>query len=240
MNSNKYLPKYQEIAQRLNISIVPGSICEVLPPLESSHVGTDHNDKFGNIAYFIAAGSGEIVGRYQKKNLWLTERHHLASCGIEPHRAFETPWQYPDGRPVKAGMLICWDLAFPEAFRALIGEGADIIIIPSCWQLSDVNEEALKLNPQSEKVFLESVTVARAFENEAAIVFCNSAGMSSIVMPHQGCLEKAQFGEEKMLVSEIDLGILGLAEENYSIKTDMKDVDWVYAHTMQKDAWGKS
>lgn len=28
-------------------------------------------------------------------------------------------------------MLICWDLAFPEAFRELIGQGAKIIIIPT-------------------------------------------------------------------------------------------------------------
>ena len=28
-------------------------------------------------------------------------------------------------------MLICWDLAFPEAFRELIYQGAKIIIIPT-------------------------------------------------------------------------------------------------------------
>jgi hypothetical protein len=28
-------------------------------------------------------------------------------------------------------MLICWDLAFPEAFRELIADGAKIVIIPT-------------------------------------------------------------------------------------------------------------
>lgn len=28
-------------------------------------------------------------------------------------------------------MLICWDLAFPEAFRELIADGAEIVIIPT-------------------------------------------------------------------------------------------------------------
>ncbi len=28
-------------------------------------------------------------------------------------------------------MLICWDLAFPEAFRELIAKGAKIVIVPT-------------------------------------------------------------------------------------------------------------
>lgn len=31
----------------------------------------------------------------------------------------------------KVGLLICWDLAFPEAFRELISQGAQIICIPT-------------------------------------------------------------------------------------------------------------
>lgn len=237
ISSNKYLPEYQELAKSLNINIVPGSICEILSTPESS----DNSQKeleLGNIAYFIAAGTGEIVGRYQKKNLWISEREHLTPCGGDPHQAFETPLKHPDGRPVKAGLLICWDLAFPEAFRALVADGADIIIIPSCWHLSDVDEAALALNPQSERVFLESATVLRAFENTAAIIFCNSAGLSCVTMPHQGCLGKVEVGEERMLVSEVDLGVLKIAEENYQIRADMQDEDWRSAYKVEKANWG--
>jgi predicted amidohydrolase len=62
-------------------------------------------------------------------------------------------------------MLICWDLAFPEAFRELIANGAKIIIIPTFWTHKDCSEEGLKLNPAAEALFLDSMLTARAFEN---------------------------------------------------------------------------
>jgi predicted amidohydrolase len=38
------------------------------------------------------------------------------------HEVFETPVG-------KVGLLICWDLAFPEAFRELIAAGAKIMYV---------------------------------------------------------------------------------------------------------------
>ena len=58
------------------------------------------------------------------------ERPHLSSSQYDRHLVHDTPL----GR---VGMLICWDLAFPEAFRELISQGAKIIIIPTfCESLS--------------------------------------------------------------------------------------------------------
>jgi hypothetical protein len=67
-------------------------------------------------------------------------------------------------------MLICWDLAFPEAFRELIAGGAKMIIIPTFWNLSDCTEAGLKANPKSEALFLESTIVSRCFENTVSVV----------------------------------------------------------------------
>jgi predicted amidohydrolase len=69
-------------------------------------------------------------------------------------------------------MLVCWDLAFPEAFRELIANGAKIIIIPTCWMLTDCNEAGLKLNPSAEALFLDSTLTARAFENTCGKLYC--------------------------------------------------------------------
>jgi predicted amidohydrolase len=62
-------------------------------------------------------------------------------------------------------MLICWDIAFPEAFRELITQGAKIIIIPCFWGLRDCSEEGLRYNPGSEALFIDSALTTRAFEN---------------------------------------------------------------------------
>lgn len=79
-----------------------------------------------NVAYFIDT-KGEILGKYVKKNLWGdVERLHLTSSTKDLHPVFDTPFG-------KVGMLICWDLAFPEAFREMIMQGAKIFIIPTFW-----------------------------------------------------------------------------------------------------------
>jgi predicted amidohydrolase len=71
------------------------------------------------VCYFIDH-HGAITGKYIKKNLWGPERNHLTGSGRDVHEVFDTPIG-------KVGLLICWDLAFPEAFRELIANGAKIM-----------------------------------------------------------------------------------------------------------------
>lgn len=149
---SQYIAKYQALAQELNICIVPGTIVERIEDKDA-----EDGFKLVNNAYFID-NKGEVIGEYQKKNLWHPERPHLESSSDEPHVAFDTPI----GR---IGLLICWDLAFPEAFRELIAGGAKIIIMPTFWTLNDCCEEGRAYNPSTEALFLDSMITARAFEN---------------------------------------------------------------------------
>ena len=86
------------------------------------------------------------------------ERHHLESSTHDPHEVFDTPLG-------KVGLLICWDLGFPEAFRELISRGAKLIVVPTFWKLDDCSDEGRAINPASEVLFLDSVLVTRCFEN---------------------------------------------------------------------------
>ncbi|QQK43604.1 Nitrilase/cyanide hydratase and apolipoprotein N-acyltransferase [Penicillium digitatum] len=222
--SAQYLAKYQSLAKDLQICIVPGTIIE-------THTGSDQSTLFYNTAYFIS-NDGTVLGSYRKKNIWHPERPHLTSSGLEPHVAIDTPI----GR---VGILICWDLAFPEAFRELIVDGAQIVIAPTYWTPHDASLEARAYNPDSEALFLESTITSRCFENTCGVVFANAAGpsedflgLSQITLPLVGPIAKMGT-EDGFIVADVDVGAIEAAERNYKVREDLKKVDWhyVYRHT---------
>jgi predicted amidohydrolase len=124
LQTQTYLDAYCQLAKKLHINIVPGTIIEAHRKKDTGNTNDEKPDHvLYNTAYFISS-SGDVVGKYVKKNIWHPERPHLTSSGADPHEVFQT-------EVGKVGMLICWDLAFPEAFRELIAKGAEIIIIPT-------------------------------------------------------------------------------------------------------------
>ena len=177
-----YLDRYCDLARECNICIVPGTIVELHADATHDSTGVDPDadeidERLINVAYFISA-KGEILGKYVKKNLWgSVERLHLTSSAHDPHPVFDTPFG-------KVGILVCWDLAFPEAFREMIAQGAKLFIIPTFWYalvpvhhshavfllirqrtLNDCSKEGLKRNPTAEATFLDAMLTARCFEN---------------------------------------------------------------------------
>ncbi|KAI0435976.1 carbon-nitrogen hydrolase [Xylaria telfairii] len=248
--SMAYLRRYQALAQELNIHIVPGTIVEavervrpsVATPINngedmepSSHMVTE----LRNMAYFIAASSGHILSTYQKKNLWHVERGVLSAGLHTPHKAFDVP--LPGGsETVRVGMLICWDLAFPEAFRELVVDGAQLVVVPAYWHITKVDPRLLTLNPNSQVAFLDSVTVARAHENTCAVAFCNAWGQSQIAMPVLGSLGKLGVESEGIILDEVDFNVLDLAEEQFKVRADLLGKEWHYSPTVTIPPKGES
>ena len=137
-NYKPYLSTYQHLAKELSICLVPGTIVE-------RHHHQDGRALLYNTAYFISP-TGEILSSYRKKNIWHPERPYLTSSGNEPHEVFDTPIG-------KVGLLICWDLAFPEAFRELVAKGAEIIIIPTFCELPPLYSDCVFISPVSSTAF---------------------------------------------------------------------------------------
>lgn len=214
----KYVKLFQQLARQYAIDIVPGSIIE--------------GDETGlyNTTYYIAK-SGEVLGRYRKVNLWLPERSYITAG--DSHRVFDTAY----GR---VGLIICWDLMFPEVFRSMVREDVEVVICPSYWCFEDAGE-GLKHEASSEVKLVNALCVTRAFENEIVLVYANAAGSernihgeqadgfeehligrSQITVPFKGAVSLLDHNREAMFVREIDTAILKDAEQSYEIRSDLR------------------
>ncbi|OAA63821.1 Nitrilase/cyanide hydratase and apolipoprotein N-acyltransferase [Cordyceps fumosorosea ARSEF 2679] len=247
--SPEFLARYRALARELGVCIVPGTLLEDVSAPSDAH----DEPALANVAYFLGP-DGAVCGRYQKRNLWHPEKPLLRAPsgdgdGATPHHiAFDTPLG------VRAGMLVCWDLSFPEAFRALAADGARLVVVPSFWVARDVGEPVNPVNRHAERLFLDTMCVARAFENSCAVVYVNCggataaeaetaagtvreghdaegrehAGVSQAAMPMVGAVARIGHGAEEMRVVELDLGLLEVAEKAYKPRDDMERRGWKY------------
>ncbi|MFC0560359.1 carbon-nitrogen hydrolase family protein [Halalkalibacter alkalisediminis] len=70
--------------------------------------------------------SGNSLGNYRKIHLTCLEKAYF-SAGNEI--------VIVDTTMGKVGLMICWDLAFPELARELAKKGADLLLAPSAWEV---------------------------------------------------------------------------------------------------------
>ena len=73
----------------------------------------------------VLVGPEGYIGRYRKTHLWNTEKLWFTP-GDEGFSVFDT-------RIGRIGLLVCWDIWFPETARIVTQLGADIICIPTGW-----------------------------------------------------------------------------------------------------------
>ncbi|WP_328396138.1 carbon-nitrogen hydrolase family protein [Nocardia sp. NBC_00416] len=78
----------------------------------------------------LLVGPSGIVGRYRKQHLPELGADNFvdAGDGDEP--------RVIDIGPIRVGLMICFDLRFPESARALALAGADVIAMPTNWPLA--------------------------------------------------------------------------------------------------------
>lgn len=172
----------KELARKLNVNIVGGS------------VANRKNGKFYNSA-IVVGRDGEVVYEYDKIHLvpMLNEPAFLTG-GTGMPQVFEL-----DG--VTMGIIICYDLRFPELARSLALSGAEILYITAEW-------------PKARTAHWMALQIARAIENQQYIVSCNRvgtydgtefAGRSAIIGPGGETLVIGTENEEETLVRSLSL-----------------------------------
>lgn len=112
---------------------------------------------YANTAVFHTA-AGEAIGEYSKIHLFrLMEEDQYLTAG-DKRALVATEWG-----PI--GLAICYDLRFPELFRAYALAGATAVIIPAEW-------------PYPRTEHWRTLLRARAIENQMFVIACNRVGTS--------------------------------------------------------------
>lgn len=139
------LQRVARVARQHGIHVVVG-----FPELDAS------TSAVYNSAAFIDR-TGQVVSIYRKTHLFRDEGKH-----VEPGQG----WEAFEVEGVKYGLLVCFDLEFPEPPRALALEGAEVLLVLSANMVPYAHYH---------RVFV----AARALENHMFVVYCNRAGSSS-------------------------------------------------------------
>lgn len=101
----------------------------------------------------------------------------------------------------KIGMMVCYDLYFPEVARALTLQGADIIV-------------CISASPSTTRIYFERLLPARSLENTVFLAYTNLVGAQEDLVFWGGCqiynplgnlIKKMDYFKEGALICDINL-----------------------------------
>ena len=143
----------------------------------------------------VLVGPEGFIGKYRKMYL---PTHSV----FEEKRYFRPGYQTAvfDTKLGKIGLIICYDIFFPEVSRLTRLKGAQLIV-------------CISASPSTRRTFFETLTVARAMENTAFLAYVNLVGIedglqfwggSRLVGPNGKILVQAKYDEEDLVMCDVD------------------------------------
>lgn len=185
------------LAKQYSVNIVAGSVV---------------NRKAGGIynSAYIFGRNGNVIGEYDKTHLFTPMEEDRFFQKGDHLTFFEL-----DG--VRCGIIICYDIRFPELTRSYTVKGLDMLFVVSQW-------------PRVRIPHLLALSKARAIENQMFVVCCNSCGTagetiyggnSSIHDPWGETLAQAGSGEE-ILSADCDLSVVKGIRDSINVFRDRR------------------
>ena len=163
-------------------------------------------NQFENRVYDTAViinSNGVIYSVYRKLHLY-DALGFRESAKMIAGNSIEKPVKTPTGN---IGLMICYDIRFPEVSRILAINGADILAVPSAWVHGIMKEE-----------HWQTILKARAIENGSYVVAPDQVGHifsgRSMVVDPFGIVTLDMGNREAMEVIEIDKSRIQKARES--------------------------
>ena len=189
------VPELQEIARTLSLAIISGVSEKEAALIYNSQVVID--------------ATGAIVAKYRKTHLfapapveedkYCAPGHELVSVAIGPF---------------KFGLTICYDLRFPEIYRALaLDHGANVFVISSAWPFPRVEH-------------LRVLATARAIENQSYVILANRVGRddgapfcgtSAVIDPYGVVVAAASADRAELTVADLSQEVLDTVRERMPV-----------------------
>lgn len=141
------------LAKQYKVNIVAGSVADL------------RDGKVYNTCY-VFDRTGACIAAYDKTHLFSPMEEDQAFTPGDGICRFRL-----DGVP--CGVIICYDIRFPELSRTLALEGMDCLFMPAQWPAERIDH-------------LKTLCAARAIENQVFFICCNSCGSADATV-YGGC-----------------------------------------------------
>ena len=171
------------LAEALGVNLVAGSAATV------------RDGRIFNTSY-VFDRKGGCVGRYDKTHLFSPMGEHEYFTPGDSLCVFSL-----DG--VKCGLILCYDIRFPELTRSLALKGIEVLFVPAQWP-------AVRLE------HWRTLTRARAIENQIFLACCNGCGTAgdtvyggnSAIYDPWGTVLAAAGEREEIISGDCDLAVI--------------------------------
>lgn len=185
------------LAKELGINIVAGSVACL------------RGDRVYNTAC-VFGRDGQLLAQYDKTHLfspmgedhYFTKGDHICRFQMDGH---------------EVGILICYDIRFPELTRAMSVPGLELLFMVSQW-------------PDVRIPHLQILTQARAIENQMYLACCNACGRagktqyggsSAVIDPWGTVLTRAGAGQE-LISADCDFAVTDQIRRSMHIFADRR------------------
>lgn len=137
---------------------------------------------------------GKLIHSYRKTHLYDAFSYSESTNIIPGDNGFE-PVETKFG---KLGVLVCYELRFPEICRTLALKGAEIILVPTAWVAGPMKEEHIL-----------AMAKGRALENTVFMCVADQVGNiyagRSVIYNPMGVVMASRGEDEGLIFADIDL-----------------------------------